>query len=157
MAVPVPKTWVAAEFVDSTEGNAEWRDIFNYLLAPAADADVNVSETRTVTTYGALATPGPAVTVTVTNGQPVAVTVSAFCHISTTAEVARMSFAVSGVETDAASDLDCIASSATADSTLTRTTIYVPGTAGSHTFTAQYRVSGGTGTWTQRRIVVDPA
>jgi hypothetical protein len=157
MAVPVPKTWVSGETVDATEANAEWRDVLNYLLAPAADADVDVSETTTSTSYTNLTTSGPAVTVTITNGQPVAVTVSAFMHISSTANIARMSYAVSGAETDAAQDLDSVASSNTDDSTLTRTTIYVPGTAGSHTFTAKYRVNGGTGTFTQRRIVVDPA
>jgi hypothetical protein len=160
MAVPVPKTWVAFETVDAPEANAEWRDILNYLLAPAADADVNVSETTTSTSYVDLATSGPAVTVTITNGQPVAVTVSAFLHISSTANIARMSYAVSGAETDntqSVMDLDAISSSNTDDSTLSRTTIYVPGTAGSHTFTAKYRVNGGTGTFTQRRIVVDPA
>jgi hypothetical protein len=34
MAVPTPKTWVAAEFVDAAEFNVELRDTFNFLLAP---------------------------------------------------------------------------------------------------------------------------
>jgi hypothetical protein len=34
MAVPTPKTWVAAEFVDAAEANLEWRDVSNFLLNP---------------------------------------------------------------------------------------------------------------------------
>ena len=34
MAVPNPKTWAAGEMVDSPEGNAEWRDVLNFLLGP---------------------------------------------------------------------------------------------------------------------------
>jgi hypothetical protein len=158
MAVPVPKTWVAAEVVDATEANAEWRDILNYLLAPAADADVSTTETTTSSSYVNLTTSGPAVSVTVTNGQPVHVTVSAFMHVSTVAAIAFMSFAVSGAETDAAQDQDAAAISNTDDVKVSCSTIYVPGTAGSHTFTAKYRIAaGGTATFGSRRIIVDPA
>ncbi len=34
MAVPTPKTWAAGETVDAPEGNAEWRDVLNFLLGP---------------------------------------------------------------------------------------------------------------------------
>lgn len=34
MAVPVPRTWVAAELVNASIGNQHWRDVFNFMLAP---------------------------------------------------------------------------------------------------------------------------
>lgn len=50
MAVPTPKTWAAGELVDSSELNAEVRDVFNFLLGtPRAlayrDADVAIPDT----------------------------------------------------------------------------------------------------------------
>jgi hypothetical protein len=51
MTVPSPKTWVAAEYVDAPEANAEWRDVFNFLLAPPR-VRVYQSTSQNVTSSG---------------------------------------------------------------------------------------------------------
>lgn len=120
---------------------------------------VATSEGTTTTTFTDLATAGPAVTVTI--GQSGAALVTLTANIDGTGSNIRtyMGFAVSGASTVAAADT--AANMQQHDSANTNTqqswTGIVTGlTAGSNTFTAKYRTSGGTGTWANRHIIVEP-
>jgi hypothetical protein len=123
-------------------------------------ARVSTAEGSTLTAYGDLATAGPSVTGVFTAGQLIWVTVSATLT-SNNACNQHMSFAVSGVETLAASDANSIvaALNATGHSlihTLTRATLYTVGVSGSHTFTAKYYdwASGAFDTFAERTISI---
>jgi hypothetical protein len=68
-----------------------------------------------------------------------------------------MSFAVSGASTQAAADSSAAESQTTTQITVSRVAWFVAAAAGTHVFTAKYKVtSGDTGTYTNRRIVVKP-
>lgn len=156
--MPTPRTWVAAELVTASIMNSAVRDMLNYLLVPPTEANVAATETRASTSYGALATAGPTISgITLEAGQRVRVTVSARILPSAAALEGFMSFAVSGAETDAAQDEDACTMLKEGDAIVERTTIYTAGTAGSHTFTAQYRCSSATTvTFRNRRLIVQP-
>ena len=173
-----PKTWVASEDVDFGEFNTHIRDNFNETAPGIASAAgrlivtdgvnsiaeriptedyVATSETTTSGTYAALATAGPAVTVT--TGTHALVLIHAQQSNNTAGNYAAMSVAVSGATTIAASD----AWTSLFESTLADDRGPASGhilfdtlTAGSNTFTALYRVGGGTGNWQRRRLTVIP-
>lgn len=121
----------------------------------AATAQVATSETTTSTSYTALATAGPAVTVT--TGVRAVVIVHGDCSNSGTGS-ARMSYAISGATSTAASDIKGLSVSGAASAGVLSSAISLETglTPGSNTFTAQYRVSASTGTFGNRRIVVLP-
>jgi hypothetical protein len=156
--MPTPRTWIAAELISASTMNSAVRDVLNYLLVPPTQAEVTAAETRASTSYGALATAGPTISgITLEAGQPVLVIVSARIFPSTAALEGFMSFAVSGAETDAANDDDAARMLKEGESIVTRPSIYVAGTAGSHTFTSQYRCSSATTvTFRDRRLIVMP-
>jgi hypothetical protein len=130
---------------------------------PSAAA-ITTSETTASTSFGNLTTPGPAVTVT--TGTTVMVGFSA--NIGTPDPtgamtcVGDMAVAVSGATTRAASAQEALsaqvlASSASADPiTIAASQVLVISglTAGSNTFTAQYRAVNGTATFYNRKIWV---
>lgn len=123
----------------------------------AQSLDVAASETTTSGTYTDLATSGPAVTVQLAAGQAALVVVSAYMKVSATTAAARMAFAVSGAEVDAASDADSGYTQNVDSHTVSRQSLYVAGSGGAHTFTAKYRTGSGlTGTFADRRITVVP-
>lgn len=135
--------------------------------AQSGGAPVNVSnlvaanETRTATTYGALTTAGPAVTVTVPASGRLLVTLSGFVGNDTSGQSSVMSFALSGDNTAAANDsqtLGYVAPASVAGQGMRASyVVLLTGlTAGSTTLTAQYRVTGGTGTFGQRQIIAEP-
>ena len=111
--------------------------------------NVSTSQTTTSTSYADLATVGP--TATVVSKGTVAVVLWADVQ-STTSGSAASSPAVSGATTTAASDTwGAIASDST------RTTVgwaVFTITPGSNTYTIKYRVTGGTGTFRDRRMFV---
>src|SRR5215207_2935397 len=156
--MPTPRTWVAAETISASTMNTAVRDVLNYLLVAPVQSEVAAAETRANTAYGALATAGPIISgVTLEAGQRVLVTVSARILPSASALEGFMSFAVSGAETDAADDEDAARMLKEGESIVSRQTVYTAGTAGSHTFTAQYRCSTATTvTFRSRRIIVKP-
>jgi hypothetical protein len=83
--------------------------------------------------------------------------ISALSDASTDDNQCWMSFAVTGVSSRAAADSTAIALSERSNPVRAGATYLVKGlTAGLNTFTAQYRVVGGTCTWTARNIVVIP-
>lgn len=125
-------------------------------------AQVATSESTASTTYTDLTTPGPAVTVT--TGAVALVIVECGMDNTGTAD-SFMSFAVSGATTraanadgdnDAASFDGQLAGTAGANDSPVRITLLTGLTPGSNTFTAKYRVTGGTGGFTDRRIIVIP-
>lgn len=142
----------------STAPPASWgdqvRDNFQY-LGGTDGSTVSTSQTTTSTSYVDLATTGPAVTVI--TGTEVLVTLSALVYNSG-ANNTYMSFAVSGATTLAAADARCIvhANTSATLSCPSRTFKLTGLTAGSNTFTAKYRVTGGTGSYENRDIVVTP-
>lgn len=120
---------------------------------------INASETTASATFVDLATPGPAVTKT--TGTSAFVAVYGLISIDTAGVTALMSFAVTGATAVAASDTRAVSyqppSVAAARSLRVSAVTLLDGlTPGSNTFTAKYRVTGGTGTFNNRRIAVLP-
>lgn len=132
----------------------------NALAERTAGSDfVNASEATSSTSYTALATPGPSVTKT--TGTTAIVALYGLVSVDTAGSTAAMSYAVSGASAIAASDTRTVsyqpASVAAARSLRASAVTLQDGlTPGSNTFTAQYRVTGGTGTFNNRRIAVIP-
>lgn len=116
---------------------------------------VATQETTTSATYVGLTTP---LAVTVTTGTKALVIVSAEFRNGSAANAGYSSYAVSGATTIAASDQRCIHTylgSATNFQTRTSAGSLLTGlTAGSNTFTVQYKTDAGTGNWLQRDITV---
>ena len=114
---------------------------------------VLTSETTASTTYTALTTAGPSDTAT----SGAAALVAIACATSNTgANSTLMSFAVSGASTVAASDDFAVFTTGTSGGTTGMIFLVSGLTPGSNIFTAQYRVTGGTGTYSRRRMVVIP-
>lgn len=142
---------------------AEWfqavRD--NLALIFGADAgEVNAAETRSVDTYGDLATIGPAVTVE--TGTRALVIINAYMTASADGVAADMSFAVSGATSIGASTnwraVQRFSTAALEDRMGTAIKLVSTLTPGLNTFTAKYRRAGsaGTATFINRRIFVLP-
>jgi hypothetical protein len=120
-------------------------------------AEVATSETTASSGYGDLATAGPALTFT-TTGTKATVCVSAgMSRASGTGNTAYMGVAVSGASTVAASDNQSAKTSpstAAFNNSLAACFPLTGLTAGSNTFTAKYRVDGGTMAFFNRGILV---
>ncbi|MFD8226852.1 hypothetical protein ACFV16_22070 [Streptomyces massasporeus] len=113
-------------------------------------------DTTTATSYGDLdATSGPSVTVT--TGNCALVIISTALHNSGTSS-SRMSYEVSGASSIAPADNRGIGTYGVAGSGVVCGNVIFHNdlTAGSNTFTARYRVAGGTGTFQSRRLSVLP-
>lgn len=114
------------------------------------------NDNTTSTSYGDLdATLGPSLTVTTSNCAVVIISAS----ISNTANVsARMAYEVSGSSSIAPADNRGVATFGVANMGIvaSNTVFHNDLTAGSNTFTAKYRVAGGTGSFASRRITVLP-
>ncbi len=122
-----------------------------------AGATVATAENRNSTSYGALATAGPAVTLT--TGTTALVTVTALMTTANASKTCAMGFAISGVTTVAASDAQAlmVRLTATSDTNRFSATFNVTGlTAGSNTFTAQYKdvTTANSCTFTDRNLAV---
>lgn len=116
-----------------------------------------VSDTTTSTSFTNLdgGTLGPAVTVTTSNCALVILSASVN---NSSASSTRASYAVSGSSSIAAADNKGISFFGTASAGVNAAIVILETglTAGSNTFTAQYRVAGGTGTFQSRRLSVLP-
>lgn len=120
-------------------------------------AGVTTSESTTSAAYTDVATPGPAVTVT--TGTRAIVAVTSIVQNSSASQNSYASYAVSGASSIAATDDRAVIITAAAiNQTLRGAAVYMETglTAGSNTFTMKYRVTGGTGSFQNRRIVVIP-
>ena len=119
-----------------------------------AVAIVAASETTSSTSYTDLTTAGPAVTLTTGTKALVIVTSASFNN--TNAQGPFMGYAVSGATTIAATDTT--ASYVQRESAVQKTRYScvssITLTAGSNTFTAKYRTSTGTATFSDREIFV---
>lgn len=180
MAYTSPRTWVANAVLTAAQLNVDLRDNMNETAVakattsgslvvvsglnslvertPVHAEDFN-SETTTSTTYTNLATVGPAVTAT--TGSRALVFITADIDNNTGGNKSLMSFAVTGASTVAADDNNSIMIKAeTASSTfiarMSGFRMLTGLTPGSSTFTAKYRVNGGTGTFNERYIFVMP-
>lgn len=123
---------------------------------PGAGADedlVTAAEDTTATSYTDLATAGPAVTVTVGEGQHYLVIVSAAI-----AGNGLMAFEVSGAGTAAPDDADAAAADLDSGAVRSeRTNLSTAGAAGQRVITAKYRSGdGATATFSQRVITAIP-
>lgn len=122
-----------------------------------AGATVLTSQTTTSTTYTDLATVGPAVTVT--TGTQALVFINSAVANDTVGSRTRASFAVSGASAISAADISAIARDADAANRIVRAaSVYLQTglTPGSNIFTMKYRVTGNTGEFFDRHIVVMP-
>ncbi len=125
-----------------------------------AQTTVNSSESTTSETYTALATAGPAVTVT--TGTTALVYASAQLWNASTNGVAFMGVAVSGASTVASADTTALAIDYTTSDvvapSMTRTFLFTGLTAGSNTFTCEYRTNAAAGAanFKNRNLIVIP-
>lgn len=96
--------------------------------------------------------PGTNPSVTLTTGTSALIILSA--NITNSSGYSIVSVAVSGATTVAASDDYSLASALTTEQSQTTTLVLTGLTAGTNTFTINYRVTGGTGTIYRRSLVV---
>lgn len=178
MAWTTPRTWVTSEVVTASVMNTHVRDNLNetapanasasggFIFATAlntvatraiASDSVSTSQTTTSTSYTNLATTGPSVTIT--TGTAVVVALNALMSNNSAGQTSYMSVDTSGATTLAASDAYCVAyESGAASDQIIHSGVFLLGmTAGSNTYTAKYRVTGGTGTFQYRRMAIIPA
>jgi len=129
------------------------------ISSTAATNSVATAQTTTSTTYADLATTGPAVTITTGAIALVFLTVRKMNN-NTGSQETFMSFAVSGASTVSAADtssINLVTSTGSLPQGGFSGAFLVTGlTAGSNTFTAKYRVDGGTGSFQNRTITVVP-
>jgi hypothetical protein len=131
------------------DGGTTWLSIQSY-----ATASVATGQTTASTTYADLATVGPSVTLT--TGTAVKITITAAVG-NTLASASLISFAVSGATTIAALDLNYLVRNDNSLTTKQSGVMILTGlTPGSNTFTVKYRVVSGTGTFTDRILIVEP-
>jgi hypothetical protein len=122
----------------------------------SAQSFVSTAQSTTSTTYAAL---GTAQAVTLTTGTKVLVllSMSATSDNSTNNPRSFMSVAVSGATTTAASDANSVMSRCLQANVLNArvgVALYLTCTAGSNTFTAQFRQPDYTGTFSDRQMIV---
>ena len=177
MAWSTPLTAVANAALTAAQWNASVRDNLNE-TAPAkataagqlfvstgvnaiaartpTGARVSTAETTASTTFAALATAGPIVTVT--TGTQALVFMTAQMTNNTANGSCAMGFDVSGATTIAASNAEAMRHRAggSVDDIRATAISLTALTAGSNTFTAKYIVNLGTGTFSERTLVVVP-
>lgn len=143
--------------VKSTADAAAAADVtltaFMNRVLSAAKASVATSQTTASTSYTDLATVGPAVTVTTSTRALVFI----MADLGNATGWARMSVAVSGATTIAASDGErALSHSASVLHRSGITILELALNAGSNTFTAKYKATAGTSTFADRTIIVVP-
>lgn len=157
MTWAAPRTWVAGEMATAALLNQHARDNFKALVPQAAS--VNTAETTTSTTYADLATAGPSVTVNTFTAAYVFW--GGFLTNSNAAVWSIMSYELNsaGATTIAASDTwHALHKVEAATFNLYTTKLHRRENlnAGSNVFKVKYRVTAGTGTFSDRNILVIP-
>lgn len=147
------KNWATTDALQAAD--------LNNMMADPITAIIEPQESTTSATFTDLATVGPALSnVNLVAGQACLVIVECLAGVVVDQAYAAMSFAVSGVESQAASDANsayCYVTKAVTNgyTMLTWMVPYVAGVTGAHTFTAKYRGNAGNTAYFQhRRIVV---
>lgn len=137
-----------------TDAAVTWAKIDRTTLPAAGGLIVDTEQSTTSTSFTDLATV-QAVTVTVPSSGKVAVHLR--CAVRNTgANYGLMGVALSGATTQAANDNLAMFTNIAVDNAF-GTTLYMSGlTPGSTTFTAKFRVSGGTGNFGRRQVAVNP-
>jgi hypothetical protein len=129
----------------------------NWATVTPVGAYSNTLATTASTTYvNTLTGDATAISVTLQTGTTALLKLSAVATNATVGAAAWMSFAVSGATTVAAADAQGIGINVPAASyscTLSRTFVYTGLTAGTNTFTLNYRTSSGTASFTSRNLV----
>lgn len=148
---PARATAAGQHFVSTAPNTLAARTPLSQTVAPG-------TETTTSTVYTSLVSAGPSVTVTTGTAALVALS-SKMTHNTNTAEMFA-SFAVSGATAIAASDTNSISmqpATASGNSIRVSAVLFVTGlTPGANTFTMQYRVTAGTGSYDRRHLAVIP-
>lgn len=129
------------------------------LSTGASSASVTTLQSTASTSYTDLATSGPAVTLTIGANGLALVCIGAVADNATGNQASIMGYAVSGATTVAATDATCgwmYSNTGGQVGGISRTYLHTGLTAGSNTFTAKYRATGGTGDFQQRTISVVP-
>jgi len=152
LAVGANNTVLTADSAQAT--GLKWAAIPS--SAPTSgNAKVATNESTTSTSYTNLTTSGPAATVT--TGTKALVLINAEIYNSGVSNKTFVSFDVSGATTSASTDARAILfnlATANQESKWGVATVITGLTAGSNTFTAKYRVAGGTGSFANREITV---
>jgi hypothetical protein len=149
----------ATDVVQYYDGSA-WQTLAPGGVKAAGGGYVATGQTTTSTSYVDLATAGPSVTVTTGTLAIVSVTsIQSNSAGNANANVGNCfhSYAVSGASTIGAADASSARGGQTfANQIFTRSSVMYLATltAGSNTFTSKYRVSDGTGTFSERHIAV---
>lgn len=158
---PSGHVWTTGEIVSAANMNTYIKDNLIDLdrRTTITQASVATNQTTTSVTYADLATPGPAVTVTVgATGQ----TMTAVCCLmsnSVTPGACYMGYAVSGATTIAATNAEAMALTSAINNAGGRfdvNSLTSGMVAGSNTFTAKYQVTANTGAFSARTIIVTP-
>lgn len=155
MAYTTPTTKSSGQGVSSAEWNALANDIS--FLAGTQAAETGAGGTTSSTTFADLATVGP--TVSLETGAKALVLLSSVSDHPTVGAYTVMSFAVSGATTLAAADGRAVYRQqwvASSEGMISGFVVLTTLTPGVNTFTAKYRVDGGTGTFLWRRLAVIP-
>lgn len=117
-----------------------------------------VADTTSTSYTGTLTGPSTGPTVTATSGDKAIVGVYSYVRNTVAGQSALASYAVSGATTRASTDADAVLSvgdgTVAIQATCTTASFFM--TPGSNTFTMQFRVSGGTGRFDNRRLWVYP-
>jgi hypothetical protein len=123
-----------------------------------SSATVSTSQSTTSTTFTDLATAGPSVTITTSTRALVIISAEMTKGSGdTAASTARASIDVSGATTIlSGDDIGLCRAGPNRPFQYSRTVYYAALTAGSNTFKMVYRVSSGTGTFSNREIIVMP-
>lgn len=174
MTWTAPKTWATNDVLLAAELNMYLRDnllelspakattpgsIFT-VTAPNLIAEripvtdfIATSESTASTSYVDLATVGPTVTCETTSKA----IVFTYCHLlCSTGDSAWMSYEVTGATDFQAPDHVAVMLQNTGGQRAQAAILHGTLVPGINTFTAQYRVTAGTGTWSDRRIMVLP-
>lgn len=143
------------------DGNVTTAKIFDGAVTPSkldldpATTTVATSQTTTSTSYTDLATAGPAATVTIgANGLALVIITGKLFNSGVNDTF--MGYAVSGANTVAATDTTAQVVNSTPGQRNSTMSLLTGLTPGSTTFTAKYRVAAGTGTFSDRNIIVIP-
>jgi hypothetical protein len=146
VTVPAGATTIAAENVTA-----------DTKLTPLGTGIVSTTETTTSTVYGNLATVGPDVHIEVSDASAALVTITSRIQCDTAGQHAFMGFELSGSQSVAAGDATALAVPGANMAFRLSASYVVTGLArGGYRFRGRYRVTGGTGTFSQRSLIVTP-
>lgn len=151
-------------YTPPTAGSSNWDvplnqalhdiDALSEDLAAGNGAAVGTAQTTGSTVYTDLATVGPTVSITLGSARTVLVFVKATLFQVSTTDAVFMSFAASGATTVAASDGNAVKQNGAGNAESFTAVAVVACNAGTTTFTAKYRTTGGSASFADRVLAV---